>query len=119
MKQAGLDLKYWEYALDHVGYVKNRLPHSGISSSPLEKRTGSNSTLQHARVFGYSSSKVHVKADKGIFLGCNDHGVHMAERLSDGKLLNSVHVTFDATSFPGLYKTKSSSLGECSSGSAS
>ncbi len=30
LEQAGLNAKYWEYALDHVAYVKNRVPHSGI-----------------------------------------------------------------------------------------
>lgn len=33
LEQAGLSAKYWEYAVDHIAYVKNRLPHSALNCS--------------------------------------------------------------------------------------
>lgn len=122
LEQAGLSAKYWEYALDHVAYVKNRLPHSALNMSPFESITGKKPTLKHIRVFGCASfvynetpkSKAHARAEPGIMLGCDDNGVYMVERLSDRKLLNSVHVTFDEASFPGLEDSDSSSSGESS-----
>ena len=76
--------------------------------------------MKHVRVSGcvafiyYSNpkSKVHVRASPGIMLGCNDYGVYTVERITDGKIVNSVHVTFDEENFPGLEKDDSSSSGE-------
>ena len=123
LEQAVLSAKYWEYALDHVAYVKNRLYHSAIKRSLFEALTGKKPTLKHVRVFGCSAfvynhapaSKVHARAVPGIFLGCNDHGVYIVERLTDRKVINSVHVTFDESTFPGLEKSDSSSCGESES----
>lgn len=36
LEQAGLSSKYWEYAIDHVVYIKNRLPNRSIGCSPYE-----------------------------------------------------------------------------------
>ena len=120
LEESGLSAKYWEYALDHVAYVKNRLPHSALQCSPFEALTGNKPKLKHVRVFGCAAfvynespkSKVHARAIPGIFLGCDDNGVYLVESLVDRKLVNSVHVTFDEASFPGLENRESSSSGE-------
>lgn len=120
LEQAGLSAKYWEYAIDHVAYVKNRLPHSALICSPYEALTGRKPTLKHVRVFGCAAfvyneepkSKAHAKAFPGIYLGCDDNGVYMVEMLNDKRLINSVHVSFDEDSFPGLHCSDSSSSGE-------
>lgn len=120
LEQSGLSAKYWEFALDYVVYVKNRLPHSVLGCSPFETLTGKKPTLKYCRVFGCSAyvyvekpqSKVHARSIEGIFLGCDDNGVYLVESLIDRKLLNSVHVTCDESSFPALDNSDSSSSGE-------
>ncbi len=110
LEEAGLSRSYWDYALDHVVYVKNRLLHKGIGCSPFEKLTGNKPTLRHVRVFGCSAfvynhdpaTKVHARSMPGIFLGCNDHGVYAVELITSRKLVNSVHTTFDEDTFPAL-----------------
>eukprot|EP00171_Calliarthron_tuberculosum_P004578 IDg4578t1 len=122
LEQSGLSARYWEYAMDHVVFIKNRLPHKGINCSPYEKLTWKKPVLKHVRVFGCASfiyehapkSKVHARATPGILLGCNDHGVFTVERLTDGKIINSVHVSFDESVFPGLDRELSSSSGDFS-----
>lgn len=120
LEQSGLSAKYWDYCLDYSVYVKNRTVHSSIKCSPYEKLTGKKPTLKHVRTFGCAAfiyehkpkSKVHAKASPAIMLGCNDHGVYTVELLSTNHIVNSVHVTFDETSFPGLQHSESSSTGE-------
>lgn len=120
LEQAGLSARYWEFALDYVAYIKNRLPHSGIGCSPFEMLTGRKPTLKHCRVFGCSAfvytekpkSKIHARSIEGIFLGCDDNGVYLVESLNDRRLLNSVHVTVMESDFPHLEKSESSSSGE-------
>lgn len=120
LEQAGLSSRYWEYAMDHVVYVKNRVPHRSITCSPYEKLTGERPNLKHLRVFGCSAfvyehepkPKVHARAAPAIMLGGDHHGVYTVERLTDRKIINSVHVTFDEETFRGLENSESSSSGE-------
>lgn len=93
--------------MDHVVYVKNRIPNRSIKCSPYERLTGSKPSLKYIRVFGCAAffyehnpkSKVHARATAGIMLGCNDHGVYTIECLIDSKIINFVHVSFDELSF--------------------
>ena len=120
LEQTGLSGKYWEYAMDHVAYIKNRTPHKALGCSPYEKLLGTKPTLKYVRVFGCAAfvyehdpkSKVHARAVPAVMLGCNDHGIYTVERLTDRKIINSVHVTFDEESFPKLEDSSSSSSGE-------
>lgn len=117
LEESGLSAHYWEYSIEHVAYIKNRVIHSAIGCSPYEKLTGENPTLKHDRVFGCAAfvyndnprSKVHARAIPGIFLGFNDNGVYTVELSTSKKVVNSVHVTFDEDSFPGLENGDSSS----------
>lgn len=119
-EQAGLCASYWEYALDHLSYIKNRLPHSALGYSPFENLTGKKPTLKHVRLFGCPAvvynerpkSNMHARGMPGIFLGCDDHGVYMVQTLQEGKLLNSAHANFDETAFPKMDKSDSSCSGE-------
>ena len=96
LEQSGLSAKYWQYALNHIAYIKNRIPHSALGCTPYEKLTGEKPKLHHLRTFGCSTfiyknnpeSKVHAWATPGILLGCKDHSVYIVERLSDGKIEN-------------------------------
>lgn len=73
-------------------------------------------TFPHAKVFECAAfvyntepkSKAHSRAEPGIFVGLNDHGVYLVELLGSKKLVTSVHVTFDEESFPALEKDSSS-----------
>eukprot|EP00171_Calliarthron_tuberculosum_P019463 IDg19463t1 len=120
LEQSGLSAKYWDYCIDYVAYVKNRTTHSAIKCSPYEKLTGKKPTLKHVRTFGCAAfiyehehkSKVHAKAAPAIMLGCNDYGIYTVELLDNHRIVNSVHVTFDEGSFPGLDLSASSSSGE-------
>lgn len=117
LEQAGLSAKYWEASIEYVAYVKNRLPHSTIGCSPYEKLTGQKPSLKHIRVFGcaafvydeHPKSKFHSTGRPRIFLGCNDHGVYTVELLAEKRTVNSVHVTFDESSFLALENMDSSS----------
>ena len=125
LEQSGLSSKYWEYALDHTAYIKNRITSSALNCTPYEALTGKKPTLKYVRVFGCAAfvlnpdpkSKVHAKALPGIFLGCDDNGVYMIELLKERKLINSVHVTFDEDEFPALENPGYSSSDESASGS--
>ena len=96
--------------MDYVVHIKDRTPHKAIASTPYEKLIGSKPSLKHVRVFGCAAfvyehdpkSKVHARAAPAVMLGCNDHSVYTVERLTDRKIINSVHVTFDEESFPKL-----------------
>ena len=107
----------------HVVYIKNRRSDSALGCSPFEKLTGKKPMLNHVRVFGCTAfmydhklrSKVHARALPAIYLGSDDNGVYTVELLASRKIVNSVHVTFDETAFPGLEKDRSSSSGEVSS----
>lgn len=84
--------------------------HSSIKGSPRENFTGNKPTIKHIKVFGCKSffftddskSKFHIRAQQTIFLGFDDNNVFTGDVVSDRKILNSMHLTFDETSFPGL-----------------
>ena len=78
LHSAGLGPEFWSFALTHSTYVKNRLYHQGIKSTPYYKFTGKQPDLSNLRIFG---SKVYSKrpgkrpykldrhTDTGLFLG--------------------------------------------------
>ncbi len=108
LEEAGMSAKYCEYAAEHVFYVKKLLPHSALNCSPYEELTKQKPKLKHIKVFGCSGfvyntkpkSKVYSRANPGIYLGSNDHGVHTVEPLTSGKIVNSVNVAFDEFDLP-------------------
>jgi hypothetical protein len=79
---AGLDIKFWPLAFNHILRIRNAIPGQGQLESPLKMSTGSKENLKNLRVFG-SCVWVHPpgiqaccfkdKARKGIFLGYVPH----------------------------------------------
>jgi hypothetical protein len=79
---AGLDIKFWPLAFNHILRIRNAIPGQGQLESPLKMSTGSKENLKNLLVFG---SHVWVrspgiqarcfkdKARKGIFLGYVPH----------------------------------------------
>ncbi len=63
LEEAGLSAKYWEYALNHAAFVKNRIWHSGIGTSPYDKIMGEKPSQKHVRVFECSAF-IHVQHPK-------------------------------------------------------
>lgn len=119
LEESGLSKKYWDMAANHVAYVKNRLYNKEIKCSPYEKLTKSKPSIHYIRVFGCAAfiynedapSKVHARAQPGIYLGSDDNGVHTCEILNNRRTVYSRNVTFDETSFPALEFDNSSSSG--------
>lgn len=70
--------EFWSYALLHAVYIKNRLYHHSIKSTPYQQMTGNQPDLTELRIFGCRifaklTGKRRTKLDhhtaKGIFLG--------------------------------------------------
>lgn len=101
--------------------IKNRIPHKALEFSPFERLNGNNPTLKYVRVFGCAyfiikhapKSKLYYKAAAAILLNRNDHGLHTVECLTDGKIINSIHVVFDESVFLALDRAETSRSGEC------
>ncbi len=75
---AGLEYRFWPYALKHYVFVHNMLPHAGRELSSYEICTGKRPDVSLLRIFGcriYAlpakdrDSKLEVNARPGIFLG--------------------------------------------------
>jgi hypothetical protein len=75
---AGLGPQFWSSALLHAAYLKNRLWHSAINTTPFQLWTGKLPDLSHLRIFGSLISPRRngarpAKLDKhtydGVFLG--------------------------------------------------
>lgn len=117
LNEAELGAKYWEYALEHVAYLKNRTYHSSMNCTPYKKLTGKKPSLKHVRVFGCAEfvykheteSKIHRKAEPAIRLECDDYGRYIVELIRERKVINSVHVSFDEDTFPATEFLESSS----------
>jgi hypothetical protein len=79
---AGLDIKFWPLAFNHVIRIRNAFPGQGQLKSPLKMSTGSKYNLKNLRVFGsrvwvrspgIQACRFKDKAQKGIFLGYVPH----------------------------------------------
>ena len=110
--QANLPSCLWPYAVKHTIYVRNRVPHSGIGATPLESISGIEPSLKNLRVFGCTAyvlrlprgSKFESRAVEGVYLETLDHGVfRVLVTDEDGipQVIESRHVTFDESKFPG------------------
>ena len=49
---AGMDIKFWPYALQHVVRIRNTIPGFGQNDSPLTLATGRKNSFKNLRVFG-------------------------------------------------------------------
>ena len=113
---AGLPKEFWGEALECVVYVMNRLPNSATKISPFERWFKYKPDLAHLRTFGClcyvyvpkdvgngtsakkKRRKLDVRSIRCIFLGyaTNQFGYKCLD-CTTGKIIVSIHVTFDET----------------------
>jgi len=110
--QADLPRCLWPYALKHVIYVRNRVPHSTIGVTPYSVMTGAKPSLKHVRVFGCTAyvlrlprgTKFESRALEGVYLETLEHGIYRVLITEDDgipRVVESRHVTFDESKFLG------------------
>lgn len=110
--QANLPRCLWPFALKHVVYVRNRVPHSSIGVTPFLVMTGEKPSLKNIRVFGCTAyvlrlprgSKFESRALEGVYLETLEHGIYRVLIIDDDgipRMVESRHVTFDESKFPG------------------
>jgi deoxyuridine 5'-triphosphate nucleotidohydrolase len=106
---AGLGPEFWSYALIYSTYVKNRIYHHSIKSTPYMKFTGTKPDLTNLRIFG---SKIFSKkpgkrpykldrhSDTGLFLGytATDRNVIYFDT-STARIKTATYVIFDEAHF--------------------
>lgn len=56
-EEAGLNARYWEYAIEHAIYLINSIPHSAIESSPFDELTSKKVLPKQIRDFGCAALK--------------------------------------------------------------
>ena len=97
--------EYWSYALAHAVYIKNRLYHASLNTTPFQAFTGKRPNLSRLRIFG---SRVYAKksgdrpakldhhAAEGIFLcfSATDSNIYFIDD-NTGKVKVGQHVVFD------------------------
>ena len=102
---AGLNSKYWTYALRHSVYLKNRLPHSSLQyTTPYELMNQQKPDLSHLRAFGARVHFLHKPRTKkldrmdnvGRFMTYKgtDKIVYIIDD-STGKERTATHVNYD------------------------
>ena len=103
---ADLGPEYWSYALRLSVYVKNRLPHKSIPTTPFQELTGTKADVSKLRIFGSrvcaripgadKLPKLDHKNTNGIFLGytSTDNNIYFEDD-NTGRVLISTHVLFD------------------------
>lgn len=95
----------WSYALIHAVYIKNRIPHSILKTTPYEKFTGQVPNLSSLRIFGSrvfsrKTGRRPAKLDKhdsqGIFLGytATEKNIKFLDEVS-GIVKTATHVYYD------------------------
>ena len=108
---AGLNSKYWSYAMLHAVYVKNRTPHfrHRFKMTPYQSLTGTKPNLSHLKVWGCRvtvkqpqprSAKLDSIAYEGIFLrytATNKNIVYMDIETHQEKI--GSNVSFDEANF--------------------
>ena len=101
--------KYWSYALIHAVYIKNRLLHSSIKTTPFKASTGQQPNITNlrnfvSRIYVKKPRKRDVKLDNhtsnGIFLGytATTKNVYYKDKESSNAKMGT-HVIFDEAHF--------------------
>lgn len=110
--QADLPSCLWTFAIKHVVHVRNRVPHATINKTPYSVLTKKKPSLKHVRVFGCAAfvlriprgSKFESRAIEGVYLETIQYGVYkilITDESDIPRIIESRHVTFDETRFPG------------------
>lgn len=110
--QANLSRCLWSFAVKHVAYVRNRVPHSTIGTTPFSVLTGTKPSLKNVRVFGCTAyvlrlpqkAEFESRAVEGVYLETLKHGVYrvlITDEDDIPRIIESRHVTFDESKFLG------------------
>ena len=102
---AELGPEFWSYALAHAVYIKNRIPHLSINTTPFQAFTGKRANLSRLQIFGsrvYARksgnrpAKLDHHASEGIFLSftATDSNVYYLDD-ETGTVKIGQHVVFD------------------------
>ena len=100
---------FWSDSMEQAARMYNQLPHSSIGTSPYQKLTGQRPSAKHWKPFVCKAFVYVPKANRdsmspaarpGILLGCLPHGIFRV-LTEDGRIFESLHVTFDETKYPG------------------
>jgi len=105
LHSSGLGPEYWSYALTHAAYLKNRLPHTAIQTTPYEAYTGLRPSATHHRVFGCPvtiknpgkrPTKLDLNTSTGRFLGytATDRNIYYLDN-NTRRLKIATHCVFD------------------------
>ena len=109
---AGLEKKFWTYALNHAFFVKNQCIHSSHGKSPVEMFWGEQPELEKLKIFGcrayvFVENKFRKKFDstakRGVFLGYSPTSKSCLVGFEeDNRFVVRVtrNVTFDETVMP-------------------
>ena len=110
--QANLPTCLWPFAVKQVVYIRNRVAHSTTGETPYSMVTGEKPSLKNVRVFGCAAfvlqqprgGKFDARAMEGVLLEVKDHGVYKVLVKEDSdtySIVESRHVTFDESRYPG------------------
>ena len=105
LHSSGLGPQYWSHALVMAVYIKNRVPHQSLNSTPFQVLTGKRPNLRRMRIFGsrlqarkpgLRHAKLDHHNDSGIFLSFTAT-VSYVRFLDDATCLikTCTHVIFD------------------------
>ncbi len=106
---ANLGPEYWSWALIHAVYLKNRLPHRAINTTPYQAYTGHKPNARKLRIFGCPvvsrlpgrrPAKLDAHVATGIFLGytATDNNIYYRDNLTH-RIKIAMHVTFDEAGY--------------------
>jgi hypothetical protein len=106
---AGLGPEYSSWALVHALYLRNRIPHRSLPTTPYEAYTGNRPNLKHIRVFGSPiialqpgrrPGKLDSHSSIGIFLGftATPHNVYYMDTTTK-KIKIGMHIIFDEAGY--------------------
>lgn len=109
LSAASLGPEYWSWALLHAVYLKNRLPHRAIGTTPYQAYTGKKPDLKHLRIFGSPvvsrlpgrrPAKLDSHTSSGIFLGftATAHNIYYRDN-STKRIKIATHVNFDEAGY--------------------
>lgn len=103
LRDANMSNDYWSYAVEHVAYIRNRIPVAKLGyKTPYETLLGTKPTLKYLRRFGCrcyvlnptnSTPKIGQKSTVARYLG-NTSTAYIVE-LPDSRVIFSRDVTFN------------------------
>lgn len=105
LHSSGLGPEYWSFALLHAVYLKNRLPHNALDTTPYQAYTGLRPSAKYLKVFGCPvviknpgrrPTKLDMNTSAGRFLGytATDRNVYYLDTTTR-RLKIATHCVFD------------------------